>query len=73
MPDKINQAVPEVLTLITADVVHQDPDTQKFSLLGVHKIIGCKSFPAAHPRMVVYVELIGRARAHAPGAALGRC
>jgi len=57
MPDRVDQPVPEVLTFLLAEVVHQDPDNGKFSALGIHKIIGAPSFPLYRPTMVVYVEL----------------
>lgn len=57
MPDRIDQQPPEVLTFLLAEVVHRDPDTSKFSILGIHSIIGAYSFPVVHPNMVVFVEV----------------
>jgi len=56
--------LPHVLTLTIADVVHRDPGTGKFSLLGIYNAIAAPAFPCVHPAMGVYLALTdGRGKA----------
>ena len=49
--------LPHILTLTVADVVHHDPNTGKFSLLGIYTTIAAPVFPCVHPAMGVYFAL----------------
>lgn len=49
--------LPQVLTLTIADVVHRDPSTGKFSLLGIYNTIAAPAFPTIHPSLGVYFAL----------------
>ncbi len=49
--------MPQVLTLLMADVVSRDPITRKFSILGTYNAITMGSFPAVLPSMSLYLAL----------------
>ena len=54
---QVEQQPPSVLAMIIADLVHRDPATGKFSILGTYSAIGSATFPCTHPYMVVYLAM----------------
>jgi ribonuclease PH len=54
---QVEQQPPSLLAMIIADVVHADPATGKFSILGTYSAIGAASFPCTHPYMAVYLAI----------------
>lgn len=49
--------LPQVLTMTIADVVHRDPGTGKFSILGTYNAIAAQDFPCIHPSLGVFLAL----------------
>jgi hypothetical protein len=47
--------VPELLALLTADDVHQEPGTGKHTILGTYNDICVPSFPWTQPTFVVFL------------------
>lgn len=62
-PSRIELQAPYTLAMVICDLVHRDPGTGKFTLLGCFSAITARSFPATHPAMAIYVALTdGRGR-----------
>ena len=51
------QPPPEVLALLIADQVYQDPVSGKVTVLGMSSAIGATVFPFSHPGVTVYAAL----------------
>jgi hypothetical protein len=58
MPEeKVEQQWPDVIAMVVADGVHQDPATGKFFILGTYSAIGALGFPCRHGPLIVYMTL----------------
>lgn len=55
--DKLGPPAPVVLAMILCDAIHQDPATQKCTLLGTFSTINVAQFPAVHRQLAVHVAL----------------
>lgn len=45
--------------MVVADVVHRDGASGKHSILGIYNSINSPKFPCTHPRLCVYLALMG--------------
>ncbi len=58
MPEqKLGPPAPVVLAMILCDAIHQDPATQKCTLLGTFSTINVRKFPAVHRQLCVHVAM----------------
>ena len=57
MPERIENQPPVPLVLAICDRIHQDPASEKFTLLGMFSWIAGIKFPLVAGRFGVYVEL----------------
>src|ERR1022692_747827 len=55
MPENpAGQQWPDVLAMVLADTVLQEPTTGKFYIQGTYSVIGAAHFPWVHPILTVY-------------------
>jgi hypothetical protein len=54
---RVKQQWPDVVAMLVADVVHREPVTGKFTILGTYSVIGATGFPCTHPVLCVYLAL----------------
>ena len=57
MEDEKFGPVPVVLAMVVCDAIHQDPATQKCTLLGTFSTINVRKFPAVHNQLAVHVAM----------------
>jgi hypothetical protein len=58
MPDsRAGRPAPVVLAMILCDAIHQDPSTQKCTLLGTFSTINARMFPVVHRQLAVHVAM----------------
>ncbi len=55
--EKLGPPAPVVLAMVVCDAIHQDPSTQKCTLLGTFSTINARKFPATHRQLSVHVAL----------------
>lgn len=55
--EKVGPPAPMVLAMVLCDAIHQDPATQKCTLLGTFSTINARRFPAVHRQLAVHVAL----------------
>ena len=51
--------MPIVLAMVICDAIHQDPATQKCTLLGTFSTITARNFPVVHPMLAIHIALTG--------------
>ena len=54
---KTGRPAPVVLAMVLCDAIHQDPATQKCTLLGTFSTINVRKFPALHRQLAIHVAL----------------
>lgn len=51
------QSKPQLLAWLTCDAVHMDPNSGKYTILGVFSNIKAQQFPVVHPLMVWFLTI----------------
>jgi hypothetical protein len=51
------QSKPQLLAWLTCDAVHMDPNSGKYTILGVFSNIRAQQFPVVHPLMVWFLTI----------------
>lgn len=58
MPDsKLGRPAPVVLAMVLCDAIHQDPATQKCTLLGTFSTVNARVFPVVHRQLAVHLAM----------------